>query len=43
MGGVKEHELYWKIAWVQTGPTQDASLDTKKKIIGESFLRTDAK
>ncbi len=37
-----EDELFWKIAWVQTGPRQnvsDVSLDTKKEIIGEYFAR----
>ncbi len=37
-----EKELYWKIAWVQTGATKqvsDVSLDTKKEIIGEFFSR----
>lgn len=35
-----EKELYWKIAWVQTGATKqvsDVSIDTKKEIIGEFF------
>jgi len=37
-----EKELYWKIAWVQTGAAKsvsDVSLDTKKEIIGEYFSR----
>jgi len=37
-----EDELYWKIAWVQTGPNRevtDVSLDTKKDIIGDFFPR----
>ncbi|WP_417428877.1 hypothetical protein [Kiloniella sp.] len=35
-----EKELFWKIAWQQTGPTKsvsDVSLDTKEEIIGEHF------
>ena len=35
-----EKELFWKIAWKQTGPTKtvsDVSLDTKEEIIGEHF------
>ena len=38
-----EDELYWKIAWTQTGAAygvSDISLDTKKEIIGEFFPRT---
>ncbi len=38
-----EDELYWKIAWVQTGPRRDVSdvsLDTKKEIIGGFFPRS---
>lgn len=37
-----EDELYWKIAWVRSGPKRevsDVSLDTKKEIIGEFFSR----
>lgn len=37
-----EDELYWKIAWIQTGANRvvsDVSLDTKKEIIGEFFAR----
>ncbi len=40
-----EDELYWKIAWVQTGANRvvsDVSLDTKKEIIGEYFARPGA-
>ena len=39
-----EDELYWKIAWIQTGPNRrvsDVSLDTKKEIIGEFFTQSD--
>lgn len=39
-----EDELYWKIAWIQTGPNRrvsDVSLDTKKEIIGEFFALSD--
>ncbi|MEH6633188.1 MAG: hypothetical protein V7776_20420 [Halopseudomonas aestusnigri] len=35
-----EKELFWKIAWKQTGPTKtvsDVSLDTKEEIIGDHF------
>ena len=35
-----ETELYWKIAWQQTGASRvpsDVSLDTKAEIIGEHF------
>lgn len=35
-----ENELYWKIAWQQTGATKqvsDVSLDTKEEIIGDHF------
>ncbi|WP_419901938.1 hypothetical protein [Kiloniella sp.] len=35
-----EKELYWKIAWKQTGPNKtvsDISLDTKEEIIGDHF------
>ena len=36
----REDELYWKIAWQQTGATpvvSDVSLDTKAEIIGDHF------
>lgn len=35
-----EKELYWKIAWQQTGASRvpsDVSLDTKEEIIGDHF------
>ncbi len=35
-----EKQLYWKIAWIQTGAKKqisDVSLDTKEEIIGEHF------
>lgn len=36
----REEELYWKVAWQQTGATPvvaDVSLDTKEEIIGDHF------
>ena len=38
-----EDELYWKIAWRTLGAVttcSDASLDTKKEVIGDFFPRT---
>ncbi len=39
-----DQPAYWKIAWVQTGPTRtvtDVSLDTKKEILGEFFPKAE--